>query len=52
MFINSFLFIIPKNIARKTNDKKNEKKYLALLAKYAPTENERLSAQARLSVLK
>ena len=39
-------------IARKTNDKKNEKKYLALLAKYAPTENERLSAQARLSVLK
>ena len=39
-------------IARKTNDKKNEKKYLALLAKYAPTENERRSAEARLSVLK
>ena len=39
-------------IARKTNDKKNEKKYLAMLAKYAPTEIERNQAQARLSTLK
>lgn len=39
-------------IARKTNDKKNEKKYLALLAKYAPTETEKAQAQARLSALK
>ena len=39
-------------IARRTNDKKNEKKYLTLLAKYAPTETEKAQAQARLSALK
>ena len=39
-------------ISRKTGNKKNEKKYLALLAKYAPTEAERNQAQARLSTLK
>lgn len=39
-------------IARKTGDKKKEKKYLAMLAKYAPTETERLQAQTRLSALK
>ena len=39
-------------IARKTGNKKNEKKYLAMLAKYAPTETERNQAQARLSALK
>lgn len=39
-------------IARRTNDKKNEKKYLTLLAKYAPTETEKAQAQARLSTLK
>ena len=39
-------------IARKTGDKKKEKKYLEMLAKYAPTEVERNQAQARLSTLK
>ena len=39
-------------IARKTGNKKNEKKYLAMLAKYAPTEAERIQAQTRLSALK
>ena len=39
-------------IARKTGNVKNEKKYLALLAKYAPTEAEKAQAQARLSTLK
>ena len=39
-------------IARKTGNKKNEKKYLAMLAKYAPTEIERTQAQTRLSSLK
>ena len=39
-------------IARKTGDKKKEKKYLAMLAKYAPTEVERNQAQTRLSTLK
>lgn len=39
-------------IARKTGNKKDEKKYLALLAKYAPTEVERAQAQARLSAMK
>ena len=39
-------------ITRKTGDKKKEKKYLAMLVQYAPTEAERIQAQARLSALK
>ena len=39
-------------IARKTGNKKDEKKYLALLAKYSPSEVERAQAQARLSAMK
>lgn len=38
-------------MARKSDDKKSEKKYLPLLIRYSPDPAERMSAQARLDLL-
>ena len=39
-------------LARSIKDVKLEKKYLAMMAQYGPTETDRLSASARLEALR